>query len=94
VLPKLFQFSSLLAFLYQIQEVQDEYITRSSSFPVNSGYIENPDHFLKALRCHLLNIVGRVMEHGQSLFLKVARHHPSFLLYKEDREKLLAFFSL
>lgn len=48
---------------------------------------------LKALRFHLLCIAGRVIEHGRRLFLKIARHHPSFLLYKEAREKLFLFSS-
>jgi hypothetical protein len=51
---------------------------------------------LKALRFHLIGIAGiaaRIIEHGRSLFLKVAKHHPSFHLYKEAREKLLLFSS-
>jgi hypothetical protein len=48
---------------------------------------------LKALRFHLLNIGGRVIEHARKLFLKIARHHPSFSLYKEAREKLQVFSS-
>ncbi len=48
---------------------------------------------LKALRFHLLCIAGRVIEHGRRLFLKIAKHHPSFLLYKEAREKLIIFSS-
>ena len=48
---------------------------------------------LKALRFHLLCIAGRVIEHGRRLFLKIARHHPSFRLYKEAREKLSLFSS-
>jgi hypothetical protein len=48
---------------------------------------------LKALRFHLFNIAGRVIEHGRRLFLKIAKCHPSFLLYKEAREKLLIFSS-
>jgi len=48
---------------------------------------------LKALRFHLLNIAGRVIEHGRSLFLKITQNHPSFLLYKEAQEKLLIFSS-
>ena len=48
---------------------------------------------LKALRFHLLCIAGRVIEHGRRLFLKIARHHPSFLLYKEARKKLVIFSS-
>jgi hypothetical protein len=48
---------------------------------------------LKALRYHLLGIAGRVIEHGRRLFLKIANHHPSFLLYKEARQKLLSFSS-
>jgi hypothetical protein len=48
---------------------------------------------LKALRFYLLNIAGRVIEHGRRLFLKIAKCHPSFLLYKEAREKLLIFSS-
>jgi hypothetical protein len=48
---------------------------------------------LKALRFHLLNIAGRVIEHGRRLFLKIAKGHPSFLLYKEAREKLIIFSS-
>jgi len=48
---------------------------------------------LKALRFHLLCIAGRVIKHGRRLFLKIARHHPSFLLYQEAREKLSLFSS-
>jgi len=48
---------------------------------------------LKALRFHLLCIAGRVIEHGRRLFLKIAKHHPSFLLYKEARKKLFIFSS-
>jgi len=48
---------------------------------------------LKALRFHLFNIAGRVVEHGRRLFLKIAQHHPTFLLYKEARKKLLIFSS-
>jgi hypothetical protein len=48
---------------------------------------------LKTLRFHLLGIAGRVIEHGRRLFLKIAQHHPNFLLYKEAREKLLIFSS-
>ena len=48
---------------------------------------------LKALRFHLLHIAGRVVEHGRRLFLKIAQHHPSFLLYKEARKQLLLFSS-
>lgn len=48
---------------------------------------------LKALRFHLLHIAGRVVEHGRRLFLKIAPHHPSFLLYKEARKKLILFSS-
>ena len=46
---------------------------------------------LKALRFHLLCIAGRIIEHGRRLFLKIPKHHPSFLLYQEAREKLLTF---
>jgi len=48
---------------------------------------------LKALRFHLLGIAARVIEHGRRLFLKMAQHHPNFLLYKEARKKLLIFSS-
>jgi hypothetical protein len=48
---------------------------------------------LKALRYHLLCIAGRVIEHGRRLFLKIPKHHPSFHLYKEAREKLSLFSS-
>jgi len=48
---------------------------------------------LKALRYHLLCIAGRVMAHGRRLFLKIAKDHPSFHLYKEAREKLFLFSS-
>jgi hypothetical protein len=48
---------------------------------------------LKALRYHLLCIAGRVIEHGRRLFLKIPKHHPSFHLYKEAREKLFLFSS-
>jgi len=48
---------------------------------------------LKALRFHLLGIAARIIEHGRRLFLKIANHHPSFLLYLEAREKLLLFSS-
>jgi hypothetical protein len=46
---------------------------------------------LKALRYHLLCIAGRVIAHGRRLFLKIAKDHPSFQLYKEAREKLYLF---
>src|SRR5512136_122918 len=48
---------------------------------------------LKALRFHLLCIAGRVIEHGRRVYLKIAKHHPSFLLYQEARAKLLIFSS-
>lgn len=48
---------------------------------------------LKTLRFHLLNIAGRVIEHGRKVFLKITQNHPGFLLYKEAREKLLIFSS-
>jgi hypothetical protein len=48
---------------------------------------------LKALRFHLLCIAARIIEHGRRLFLKIAKHHPSFLLYQEAREKLVLFSS-
>lgn len=48
---------------------------------------------LKTLRYHLLCIAGRIIEHGRSLFLKIAKHHPNFTLYKEAREKLSLFSS-
>ena len=48
---------------------------------------------LKALRYHLLCIAGRVIAHGRRLFLKIAKDHPSFHLYKEAREKLCLFSS-
>ncbi len=48
---------------------------------------------LKALRFHLLCIAGRIIEHGRRLFLKIATHHPSFLLYQEARASLLSFSS-
>ena len=48
---------------------------------------------LKALRFHLLCIAARVIEHGRRLFLKIAKYHPHFLLYKEAREKLFIFSS-
>jgi len=48
---------------------------------------------LKALRFRLLCLSARVIEHGRKLFLRIANHHPSFLLYKEAREKLLSFSS-
>jgi hypothetical protein len=48
---------------------------------------------LKALRFHLLGIAARVIDHGRRLFLKIANDHPSFLLYKEARAKLLIFSS-
>ena len=48
---------------------------------------------LKALRFHLLCIAARVIEHGRRLFLKIAKYHPHFLLYKEAREKLFLFSS-
>jgi Transposase DDE domain group 1 len=43
---------------------------------------------LKTLRFHLIGIAARVIEHGRRLFLKIAKDHPSFHLYKEAREKL------
>jgi hypothetical protein len=48
---------------------------------------------LKALRFHLIGIAARVIEHGRRLFLKIAKDHPSFHLYKEAREKLSLFSS-
>ena len=48
---------------------------------------------LKALRYHLLCIAGRVTDHGRRLYLKIAKGHPSFGLYKEAREKLFLFSS-
>jgi len=48
---------------------------------------------LKALRFHLLCIGGRIIEHGRRLFLKIAKHHPSFLIYQEARKKLVLFSS-
>jgi hypothetical protein len=48
---------------------------------------------LKALRYHLLCIAGRVIDHGRRLYLKIAKGHPSFGLYKEAREKLFLFSS-
>jgi hypothetical protein len=36
---------------------------------------------LKAFRFHLLGIAARIIEHGRRLFLKIAQHHPNFLLY-------------
>jgi Transposase DDE domain group 1 len=48
---------------------------------------------LKALRFHLLCIAGRVIEHGRRVYLKIAKYHPSFLLYQEARAKLLIFSS-
>jgi hypothetical protein len=48
---------------------------------------------LKALRYHLFCIAGRVIDHGRRLFLKIAKDHPSFQLYKEAREKLCLFSS-
>ena len=48
---------------------------------------------LKALRFHLLCIAGRVIKHGRRLYLRIAKHHPSFLLYREARAKLLIFSS-
>jgi len=47
----------------------------------------------KSIRFHLLGIAGRIIEHGRSLFLKVAPNHPSFTLYQEARKKLLIFSS-
>jgi hypothetical protein len=44
---------------------------------------------LKAPRFHLLCIAGRGIEHGRRVYLKIANHHPSFLLYQEARAKLL-----
>jgi len=48
---------------------------------------------LKTLRFHLIGIAARVIEHGRKLFLKIAKDHPSFHLYKEAREKLSIFSS-
>lgn len=48
---------------------------------------------LKVLRFHLIGNAARIIEHGRKLFLKIAKHHPSFHLYKEAREKLLLFSS-
>lgn len=48
---------------------------------------------LKALRFHLLCIAGRIIEHSRSLFLKIAKDHPSFPLYQEARARLLSFSS-
>lgn len=48
---------------------------------------------LKALRFHLIGIAARIIEHGRRLFLKISKHHPSFHLYKEAREKLVLFSS-
>ena len=48
---------------------------------------------LKALRYHLLCIAGRVIDHGRRLYLKIAKGHPSFGLYKEARKKLFLFSS-
>jgi hypothetical protein len=48
---------------------------------------------LKALRYHLLCIAGRVITHGRKLFLKIAKDHPSFQIYKEARQKLFLFSS-
>lgn len=48
---------------------------------------------LKALRFHLLCIAGRIIDHGRRLFLKIAKHHPSFSLYQEARARLLSFSS-
>lgn len=48
---------------------------------------------LKALRYHLLCVAGRVIDHGRKLYLKIAKGHPGFQLYKEAREKLSLFSS-
>jgi len=48
---------------------------------------------LKTLRFHLLCIAARVIDHGRRLFLKIAKDHPCFLLYKDAREKLFIFSS-
>ncbi|MEM4721220.1 MAG: IS1380 family transposase [Candidatus Methanomethylicaceae archaeon] len=48
---------------------------------------------LKALRFHLLNLAGRIIEHGRKLFLKITQNHPHFQLYREARKKLLIFSS-
>lgn len=48
---------------------------------------------LKALRFNLLNLAGRIIEHGRKLFLKITQNHPHFQLYQEARKKLLIFSS-
>jgi hypothetical protein len=48
---------------------------------------------LRVLRFHLLQIAARAIAHGRRLFLKIAEHQPSLLLYKEVRQTLLIFSS-
>ena len=73
----------LNALAYNVLSVMKRKSLPSSWWPVR----------LKALRYHLLCIAGRVIAHGRRLFLKIAKGHPSFQLYKEAREKLSLFSS-
>jgi hypothetical protein len=73
----------LNALTYNVLSVMKRKSLPSSWWPVR----------LKALRYHLLCIAGRVIDHGRRLFLKIAKDHPSFHLYKEAREKLSLFSS-
>ncbi len=42
----------------------------------------------KRLRFLLLNLVGRIVHHGRRLFLRLARDHPSALVFLEARRRL------
>jgi Transposase DDE domain group 1 len=73
----------LNALTYNVLSIMKRKALPSSWWPIR----------LKALRFHLLCIAGRVIEHGRKLFLKIAKDHPHFLLYKEAREKLFLLSS-
>ncbi|MEI9479833.1 MAG: hypothetical protein WCO26_25130 [Deltaproteobacteria bacterium] len=44
---------------------------------------------MKAIRFHLINLPGRVMEHARGLIVRLTGGHPSFDVLLEARQKIM-----
>ena len=44
---------------------------------------------MKAVRFHLINLPGRVMEHARGLIVRLAGNHPSFDVLVSARRRIM-----
>ena len=48
---------------------------------------------MKALRFHLIGVVGKVVSHARTIFLKLTEGYRGLIPYREARSQLLVFSS-